>query len=99
MILGNFLEILKTKRLLPFIKKNNPLTSRNICTLENNFVVINQSECATTRILDINKTILSQANLVNIFHKGFFIKAAIIIIIPDNSSDKATVDAKIGCKS
>ena len=57
--------------MLPFIKKNNPLTSRNICTLENNFVVINQSECATTRILDINKTILSPANLVNIFPKGF----------------------------
>ena len=85
--------------MLPFIKKNNPLTSRNICTLENNFVVINQSEWATTRILDINKTIFSPANLVNIFPKGFFIKAAIIIIIPDNNSDKATVDAKIGCKS
>ena len=41
---------------------------------------------------------LSPDNLVSIFPKGFLIKPLTINTNPDNSSDKATVEASIGDK-
>ena len=42
---------------------------------------------------------LSPDSLVSIFPKGFLIKPLMINTNPDNSSDKATVDANIGDRS